>query len=196
MTDKELQKLGRRELLQLLLQQAKESERLSQQLSETEERLRQLEETYERLRGRLDSKDAQIRELKTTLRGEREKREIDMEDVGSIAEAALKLNGVFDAAQRAADQYLQSIRKLYPAPENMELGEEPVPERPAGEEHASGTRWSAAGREHPVLRETGAPREEQPGKEPGEAMAPRPRKPFQLRKEKGKTTLFFGWQHD
>ena len=29
---------------------------------------------------------------------------------GSIAEAALRVNGVFEAAQAAADQYLQSIR--------------------------------------------------------------------------------------
>ena len=28
---------------------------------------------------------------------------------GSIAEAALKLNGIFEAAQQAADQYLYSI---------------------------------------------------------------------------------------
>lgn len=213
MTDKELQKLGRRELLQLLLQQAKESERLSRQLTESEDRLHQLEETYERLRGRLDNKDAQIRELKATLRSEREKREIDMEDVGSIAEAALKLNGVFDAAQRAADQYLQSIRSLYPAPENMEIPEEPVYERPprrsAAEEPAaaraaqagtrqSGARQSGARREPQPLRETEPPRDETQAQEekPEQAMVPRPRRPFQLRKEKGKTTLFFGWQHD
>lgn len=209
MTDKELQKLGRRELLQLLLQQAKESERLGRQLAESEERLHQLEETYERLRGRLDNKDAQIRELKATLRSEREKREIDMEDVGSIAEAALKLNGVFEAAQRAADQYLQSIRSLYPAPENMEIPEEPVYERPvepppeqeaertaAGESDRTraGARHTAARREPPPVRETGEAREKT--EKPGESMVPRPRRPFQLRKEKGKTTLFFGWQHD
>lgn len=183
MTDKELQKLGRRELLQLLLQQAKESERLGRELAEAQERLRQMEETYERLRSRLDNKDAQIRELKTTLRTEREKREIDMEDVGSIAEAALKLSGVFDAAQRAADQYLRSIRTLYPAPENLEIPEEPVPE-PA--EPAAPPKREAK-REAATLRET----------EEKESIIPRPRRSL-LRKqqEKGKTTLFFGWQHD
>lgn len=186
MTDKELQKLGRRELLQLLLQQAKESERLGQQLAETEERLHQLEETYERLRGRLDSKDAQIRELKTTLRTEREKREVDMEDVGSIAEAALKLNGVFDAAQRAADQYLRSIRALYPAPDDMEIPAEPVPEPPS----SAAEPGRDARRDAAVLKET----EEE---KPGEAVVHRGRRPL-LRKqqEKGKLTLFFGWQHD
>lgn len=36
---------------------------------------------------------------------------IKMENAGSIAEAALALNGVFDAAQAAAEQYLVSIQK-------------------------------------------------------------------------------------
>ena len=112
MTDKELQKLGRRELLQMLLEQAKEAERLGALLKESEEKYRELEDNYERLRGRLDKKDAQIHNLRATLQTEREKREMDMENVGSIAEAALKLNGVFEAAQRAANQYLQSVREL------------------------------------------------------------------------------------
>lgn len=115
MTDKQLQKLGRRELLRMLLDQAKETERLSQELTETANQLHQLEETYERLRLRLDSKDAQIHELKTTLQEEREKREVEMQEAGSIAEAALTLNGVFDAAQKAADLYLAQVRALHPS---------------------------------------------------------------------------------
>ena len=41
-----------------------------------------------------------------------EERQIRIEEAGSIAEAALKLNGIFEAAQQAADQYLSSIRYL------------------------------------------------------------------------------------
>ena len=37
-------------------------------------------------------------------------RVLQMEEAGSIAEAALRLNDVFEAAQRAADQYLESLR--------------------------------------------------------------------------------------
>lgn len=37
-------------------------------------------------------------------------REIREKEAGSIAEAALALNGVFEAAQAAADQYLISVR--------------------------------------------------------------------------------------
>lgn len=37
-------------------------------------------------------------------------REIRLSHSGSIAEAAMRLNGVFEAAQRAADQYLENVR--------------------------------------------------------------------------------------
>ena len=190
MTDRELQKLGRRELLQLLLEQAKESERLRKQVGELEEQLRQTEEGYERLRDRLDSKD--------TLHAEREKRETDLENVGSIAEAALRLNGVFDAAQRAADYYLQSIQTLYPLPEGVELPPPPpvweaAPAQPAPAQ-------AAPSQPVPPPAEEAARTAEEPSKPPAPAAAPpnRARRPFGLKskQEKGKWTLFVGWQHD
>lgn len=48
-------------------------------------------------------------------RQELENRDILLEETGSIAEAALKLNGVFEAAQAAADQYLRSVKATHPA---------------------------------------------------------------------------------
>ena len=36
---------------------------------------------------------------------------IQIEEAGSIAEAAIKINGVFEAAQTAANQYLDHLRK-------------------------------------------------------------------------------------
>ena len=41
-----------------------------------------------------------------------EQREIIMDQAGSIAEAALQLNGVFEAAQASAQQYLDSVESL------------------------------------------------------------------------------------
>ena len=38
-------------------------------------------------------------------------REIEISSAGSIAEASLELSGVFEAAQDAADRYLENIRK-------------------------------------------------------------------------------------
>jgi hypothetical protein len=39
------------------------------------------------------------------------KRQIELKQSGNIAEAALKLNGVFEAAQKAADEYVENVRR-------------------------------------------------------------------------------------
>lgn len=62
------------------------------------ELLAQQERELQTLRDALAERDAQLAE-----------RRILLEQSGSIAEAALRLNGIFEAAQRAADQYLESI---------------------------------------------------------------------------------------
>lgn len=80
MTDQELRKLRRTDLLELLLAQEKENEELRRQIQQLQDRL--------------------------------EERELTMINAGSIAEASMQLNGVFEAAQAAADQYLASVRKL------------------------------------------------------------------------------------
>ena len=47
------------------------------------------------------------------LRAKLDERQLDLVDAGSIAEASLKLNSVFETAQAAADQYLENIERLY-----------------------------------------------------------------------------------
>lgn len=113
MTDKEMHKLSRRELLQLLLAQVKETDKVKQSLAEREKELTELQENYERLRKRLDQKDEKIHTLQDTLRRDRNTRRIKLQEAGSIAEAALRLNGIFDIAQKAADQYLENVRLQY-----------------------------------------------------------------------------------
>lgn len=80
MTDKELRRLSRRELLEMLLAESKENQRLRTQLEQAQAELNS--------------------------------RRILLEQSGSIAEAALRLNGIFEAADRAAQQYLESIRAM------------------------------------------------------------------------------------
>lgn len=80
MTDKELRKLSRRDLLQLLLEQSLEIQDLKKRLEEAEAAL-------------MD-------------------REIKIDLAGSIAEAALQLNGVFEAAEAACQQYLENVELL------------------------------------------------------------------------------------
>ena len=80
MTDKDLKRLRRDELLEMLIAQSKRTEQLERELEEA--------------RAALQSRD------------------IFLEETGSIAEAALRINGVFEAAQAAAQQYLDNIRRI------------------------------------------------------------------------------------
>lgn len=58
---------------------------------------------------RIDQLEQQLAQAQQAL----ENRRIVAGEAGSIAEAALKLNQVFEAAQQAADQYLLSVRSLH-----------------------------------------------------------------------------------
>ena len=80
MTDKELRKLKRTDLLELLIEQSKEVESLKKRIGELEAELAD--------------------------------RRLLIYRSGSIAEAALKLNGVFEAAEAAAQEYLENIRRI------------------------------------------------------------------------------------
>ena len=127
LTEKELHKLKRQDFLQLLLTQGQEVASLQARLYETTEaldemtqmserlkaKLNEKDELIEKLKGRLDQKDATIRQLRSEMEAQRESRRIELERAGSIAKAALSLNGVFEAAQKAADQYLYSVKMMY-----------------------------------------------------------------------------------
>lgn len=78
--NKELRKMKRVDLLDIMVIQSKENEYLKIQLDEA---LAELEE-----------------------------RKIQIKEAGSIAEAALQLNGVFEAAEKAGSQYLENIARL------------------------------------------------------------------------------------
>lgn len=82
MTEKELKRLSRADLLEMLVELKKENDNLTVQLESA----------------RNDLKD----------------RKIKLSKAGSIAEAALRLNDVFEAADRAAAQYLENVRNAAP----------------------------------------------------------------------------------
>ena len=61
----------------------------------------------------LAQQERELQKLRADLAEKEEalaKREIQIAESGSIAEAALKLNGIFEAAQKAADEYLLSVK--------------------------------------------------------------------------------------
>ncbi len=80
MDTKDLKKLNRKQLLELLLEQTKRVEELEELLRIAEDKMNE-------------------RILAET-------------EAGSIAEAALRLNGVFEAAQAAADQYVANVKRM------------------------------------------------------------------------------------
>lgn len=79
LTDKELKHMSRAELLELLIEQMEENERLRLSLAKA---------------------NAELAD-----------RQITLERAGSIAKAALELNKVFEAADLAARQYVESVRR-------------------------------------------------------------------------------------
>lgn len=79
MTERELKKLNRYQLLELIIIQTEQIETLQEQLQQAQ--------------AQIDAQDIRIKEA------------------GSIAEASLQLSGIFEAAQSAADIYLENVRK-------------------------------------------------------------------------------------
>ena len=57
-------------------------------------------------------RNEQLQKELDACRAALEERTIAIQDAGSIAEAALQLNHVFEAAQRAAGQYLENVARL------------------------------------------------------------------------------------
>ena len=79
MTEKDLRKLNRYQLLELLVVQTERADKLQARLEATEKQLND--------------------------------QNIQLASLGSIAEASLELKGVFNAAQEAADMYVNAAKK-------------------------------------------------------------------------------------
>lgn len=80
MTEQEMKRLKRVQLLEILFEQSCKIDQLEEELAATKKQLAQ--------------------------------KKILIDEAGSIAEAALRLNRVFEDAQKAADQYLENIYGL------------------------------------------------------------------------------------
>lgn len=120
MAERELKKLSRRELLQMLLVQCEESERLQQEADEIKEQFDIMSESYERLKGKLNVKDERLNQKDAAiaaLKMENERLTAQIEELkrtgaeGSAAEAAERIGAIFREAQKAAEQYLADIQK-------------------------------------------------------------------------------------
>lgn len=79
MTEKDLRKLNRYQLLELLIVQTERADKLQAKLEATEKQLSE--------------------------------QKLKLSTLGSMAEASLQLSGVFEAAQNAADMYIEAAKK-------------------------------------------------------------------------------------
>ena len=79
MTDKELARLNRNDLLQLLIDQVREADGLREEIAQLQERLKE--------------------------------RTFQIENAGTLAEAATKVTGLLEAAQEAADLYRENAQR-------------------------------------------------------------------------------------
>lgn len=98
MTEYNLNKMNRKELLELLLQQISDNEKMREQIKELKVQISDVQKDYER----------QLAD-----------RRIELSRAGSMAEAALRLNRVFADADLAVQQYQENIKKYSDNAESM-----------------------------------------------------------------------------
>ncbi len=55
----------------------------------------------------IEKQEKELKEIKVKLNNQK----IEIEDSGTLAEASLRLSGIFEAAQEAADIYLKNIKR-------------------------------------------------------------------------------------
>ena len=79
-TDRELRRLSRKDLVEIIYQYQEREQELMSENKKLQEAL--------------------------------EDRRLHAKEIGSIAEASLVVNGVFEAAQAAADQYMENVQRL------------------------------------------------------------------------------------
>ncbi len=85
MTEKELKRLNRAELLEMLIAQSRTLSKVEEELDET--------------RAKLEEAQAEL-----------EKKNIAVRSSGTLAEAALKVSGIFEDADRAAALYIENAK--------------------------------------------------------------------------------------
>ena len=85
---KELRKMKKTELLEIMLKQGEE---------------------IDRLRARVEELEAEVAEKEAEM----ERHEFEIQKFGSIAEASLQVTDIFKEAEKAAKIYLENLRRRY-----------------------------------------------------------------------------------
>ena len=108
--------MGKDQLVMLVRSQKSDIEVLTRKLSEAgtavDEKNR-LAQQVAALSAENESLKAKTAELEEKLSAK--DKDVEITEVGSIAELSFRVNGVMDAAQKAADDYLARIKEMYDA---------------------------------------------------------------------------------
>ncbi|MBQ9331276.1 MAG: hypothetical protein IJ221_09915 [Oscillibacter sp.] len=151
MTEKELHRLRRQDLLQLLLAQSQEVTQRQREIARLEKLLSATREDNDHLRAQLDERDVHLKDVVSRLdRKDAELRALhaeaeaaQAEETGSVAEVSKRLGAILDAAQKETDAYLESIRlRTERTAEDAASGEKP-PESGEGTGQSRLDRWRA-----------------------------------------------------
>ena len=120
------------------------------------------------------------------LKRQLEDRRIRIQKTGSIAEASLALSGIFEAAQKAADLYLQSVKAMNQNPEQAPAEKAAEQEKPAAAEKKTvpsemaakpEVPESASSQKHQKMPEKPVPALKPEQQKPAEKSADVPEKP-------------------
>lgn len=151
MTEKELHRLRRQDLLQLLLAQSQEVTQHQREIARLEKLLSATREDNDHLRAQLDERDVHLKDVVSRLdRKDAELRALhaeaeaaQAEETGSVAEVSKRLGAILDAAQKETDAYLESIRLRTERPQESAAPGEKPPESGEGTGQSRLDRWRA-----------------------------------------------------
>lgn len=125
MTEKEFRKLKALDLIQMLLTQSNEVSGQQEELDLIDVRLESLHGENEVIKAKLNDRDAmtelikqklnesdeRIHELEKEVKSLYSDRIIELEEAGSLVQAALELNKIFEAAQKEAERYMNGAER-------------------------------------------------------------------------------------
>lgn len=109
MTDKELRKLSRLELLELMVSQGKEIEALKAKLDTANEEIEKMSGLISSAGEQLKTANEQIR----SLNNERLFVNSDSKDISSLEEVTLKLNDMLKEAYHSSEDFMNKSMELY-----------------------------------------------------------------------------------
>lgn len=138
MTEKEFRKLRIEDLIEILMEQNNEVLRLQGELNRRKEELAsytkrnnmlkvsldERDAETETLKEKLNESDARIHELETEIEVSKSNQWIDLDEIGSITEAARNLDVVFTEAQKNAESYLSELMEDINLKEDIEPKED------------------------------------------------------------------------